>query len=110
MGNPRAFVMACISVVPLSPIVLKFGNSEKHVTNKECRVTAGLKEKIIFEISLVQVCPICDLQSFMRWLTHVFIFIKFYCPFRTQQQTLLCNIEKVLPVTDLCANSIPPYV
>jgi len=27
IGKPRAFVMACISVVPLSPIVLKFGNS-----------------------------------------------------------------------------------
>jgi hypothetical protein len=103
--------MACISVVPLSPIVLIFGNSERHnVTHKQCRVTEDLLEEFIFELSLVQAHQICDMQSFMRWLAHVFIFIMFYCPFRTQQQTMLCNIEKMFAVTDLCASGTPSYV
>jgi hypothetical protein len=43
--------MACISVVPLSPIVLKSGNSEKHnITHKEYRVSQDVLQKNIFEI------------------------------------------------------------
>jgi hypothetical protein len=62
--------MACISVVPSPPIVLKFGNSEKnYVTHKEYRVSQDVLQKNNLEIFYYLQCrPVkLDLQGVMTY-------------------------------------------